>query len=470
MIAAAAIKRSGARARWSPRRGRARRRGRRHARRQAPLRDAHRPRADARPSSASPSRTSCASSSAASCGRGSRCAAAWPTGPCPRPASIPSPRWARCCARCPRSSAGCGGCASAAGTCGRPTVTPTVVQAPVAGRAAVERDPRRPQATLDIRLTPGPDARRPSPPRSTSPASAPRRRARASRRVAAGQRLPAGHARRASEPLVRAMVRGVRQATGRAPRFGGVPGSTDGTILRMTLGIPIVTCGPGDRLIPHQVDEHVEVAELVDAARIYVASALNFLKRVSEPPAPARDVEAFPVEHEGERCVALRDPAGYTDAVVVLPHALCSRSSRSSTASTRSPTSRPRCMRRHGELVPRRADRGARRRARRARLPRQRRASRSGAGRDRRRVPRRARAARPPTPAAPTPASPVELRAAHGRLLHRRRRARGRSSAVRGSAARARHHRAPHRLPPRRPRLRVGVPRPGRARATPTSS
>jgi succinyl-diaminopimelate desuccinylase len=57
-----------------------------------------------------------------------------------------------------------------------------------------------------------------------------------------------------------------------------VPGSTDGTILRTTLGIPIVTCGPGNRLIPHQVDEYVEIAELVDAAKIYVASALNFLK------------------------------------------------------------------------------------------------------------------------------------------------------------------------------------------------
>ena len=45
-----------------------------------------------------------------------------------------------------------------------------------------------------------------------------------------------------------------------------------------TLGIPIVTCGPGNRLIPHQVDEHVEVAELLDAAKIYVASALNYLK------------------------------------------------------------------------------------------------------------------------------------------------------------------------------------------------
>jgi succinyl-diaminopimelate desuccinylase len=70
----------------------------------------------------------------------------------------------------------------------------------------------------------------------------------------------------------------VKKATGRAPRYGGVPGSTDGTILRMELGLPIVTCGPGNRLIPHQVDEFVEVQQLVDAARIYAASAMKFLE------------------------------------------------------------------------------------------------------------------------------------------------------------------------------------------------
>jgi succinyl-diaminopimelate desuccinylase len=81
-----------------------------------------------------------------------------------------------------------------------------------------------------------------------------------------------------SELLVQSMRRGVRQATGRAARFGGVPGSTDGTVLRMELGIPIVTCGPGNRLIPHQANEFVEIAQVVDAARIYAASALNYLE------------------------------------------------------------------------------------------------------------------------------------------------------------------------------------------------
>jgi len=35
-----------------------------------------------------------------------------------------------------------------------------------------------------------------------------------------------------------------------------------------------------------------------------------------------RALEAFPVEQEGQRCVALRDPAGYTEQIAVLPPAL----------------------------------------------------------------------------------------------------------------------------------------------------
>jgi succinyl-diaminopimelate desuccinylase len=72
-------------------------------------------------------------------------------------------------------------------------------------------------------------------------------------------------------------VAAMRRVTGQRPRFGGVPGSTDGTILRSILGVPIVTCGPGNRQIPHQVDEYVEVAELCAAARIYAVAALEYL-------------------------------------------------------------------------------------------------------------------------------------------------------------------------------------------------
>jgi succinyl-diaminopimelate desuccinylase len=159
-----------------------------------------------------------------------------------------------------------------------PTVTPTVVQAPGRGVAQSNVIPSVAHATLDIRLTPGPDA-----------AAVSAEIDRACQRAADacpgvtidwsplnGFRMATRVGR--NEALVRAMVRSVRDVTGRPPRFGGVPGSTDGTILRTELGIPIVTCGPGNRLIPHQVDEFVETRELVDAARIYVASAMNYLE------------------------------------------------------------------------------------------------------------------------------------------------------------------------------------------------
>ena len=158
-----------------------------------------------------------------------------------------------------------------------PTVTPTVMTAPVKGVPQSNVIPAVAQATLDVRLTPGPNAD-----------AVAKELDEACRRAADacpgatveweainGFRLATQVDR--TEPLVRAMARAVRRATGEPPRYGGVPGSTDGTILRMELGIPIVTCGPGNRLIPHQVDEYVEVGQLIDAARIYVASALAYL-------------------------------------------------------------------------------------------------------------------------------------------------------------------------------------------------
>jgi succinyl-diaminopimelate desuccinylase len=159
-----------------------------------------------------------------------------------------------------------------------PTVTPTVVQAPVQGVPQPNVIPSTAHATLDIRLTPGPDA-----------AAVAKEIDEACRRAmdaCPGTRVewqPVNGYRLATrvdrtEPLARAMAWAVRTVTGKPARYGGVPGSTDGTILRASLGIPIVTCGPGNRLIPHQADEYVEVTEVVDAARIYVASAVRFLK------------------------------------------------------------------------------------------------------------------------------------------------------------------------------------------------
>jgi acetylornithine deacetylase/succinyl-diaminopimelate desuccinylase-like protein len=196
-------------------------------------------------------------------------------GRCPRRASTRSQGSAGCWPPHPHSSA-----------CERsrhlkpPTVTPTIIQGPPPKIGVPQSNviPAVAETTFDIRLTPG-----------VGPEEIRAELEAICRDVAQAQSgvkvewEPVNAFRLAtkvdrSEALVQAMVRGVKQATGRTPRYGGVPGSTDGTILRMELGIPIVTCGPGDRLIPHQVDEFVPVDQVVDAAKIYAASAMNYLE------------------------------------------------------------------------------------------------------------------------------------------------------------------------------------------------
>jgi succinyl-diaminopimelate desuccinylase len=161
-----------------------------------------------------------------------------------------------------------------------PTVTPTIAQAPPRGVGVPQSNviPALAELTLDIRLTAGIDADG-----VRSELEDVCARAAAHCPGAKVEWEPVNPFRLAtrvdrSEPLVQCMMRGVRDAAGRAPKFGGVPGSTDGTVLRMELGIPIVTCGPGNRLIPHQVNEYVDVAEIAEAARIYAAAALSYLE------------------------------------------------------------------------------------------------------------------------------------------------------------------------------------------------
>jgi succinyl-diaminopimelate desuccinylase len=56
-----------------------------------------------------------------------------------------------------------------------------------------------------------------------------------------------------------------------------VPGATDGTFLWAVKRIPIVTMGAGDREVPHQKDEWVDLDQLVATAQIYALIALHYL-------------------------------------------------------------------------------------------------------------------------------------------------------------------------------------------------
>ena len=80
---------------------------------------------------------------------------------------------------------------------------------------------------------------------------------------------------------MRARVGRPRRRRRAAPRLGGVPGATDGTVITSRAGMPSVVYGPGGKWIAHQADEFVEIDDLVTHARVYVEAADRFLRRAS---------------------------------------------------------------------------------------------------------------------------------------------------------------------------------------------
>ena len=152
-------------------------------------------------------------------------------------------------------------------------ITPTVVQA--GSPAQINVIPAFAQIALDIRTIPGVDhggiVRR-----VTQIAD----RASASRGVRSEVQVvddrPAVEVSEA-HPLVKSIVVAHEAVTGQPARFGGVPGTTDGTILVRDAGIPNVVYGPGGKWIAHQSDEFVEIAEIAAAVEVYARAATLYL-------------------------------------------------------------------------------------------------------------------------------------------------------------------------------------------------
>ena len=159
---------------------------------------------------------------------------------------------------------------------GQPSVTPTIVRSPVQGEPQSNVMPAQTEVVLDIRLIPG---QSPEAIESEIQAACSRIEARHRGIVLDVQvieaRLPTATGR--EEPIVQVMDRAYRDLTGTEPTYGGVPGSTDGTILNTRAAVPIVVCGPGDIHAPHQVDEWLDLEQLIEAARIYTLAAMRFL-------------------------------------------------------------------------------------------------------------------------------------------------------------------------------------------------
>ena len=159
---------------------------------------------------------------------------------------------------------------------GQPSITPTILNSPVAGEAQKNVMPAGTQTILDFRLIPGqnPDQLIGQVQQILNGAIAAD-----SRLTGSVELLELRHPTKTAEdePVVTTLASAFEDLSGKDAVYGGVPGSTDGTILNAQKGIPIVTCGPGDIYIPHHIDEWVSIDEIKMAARMYVVAAIRYL-------------------------------------------------------------------------------------------------------------------------------------------------------------------------------------------------
>jgi succinyl-diaminopimelate desuccinylase len=184
-----------------------------------------------------------------------------------------------------------------------PSITPTVLQAPVKGEPQLNVMPYQCRALLDIRTVPGQShevlkkhlediVRDEERAVNNSLLSGPLKEIRESlekglsKGISFEARLNIFEDRpwtktSQDEPIVQAVSRAYRSVAGEDPIYDGVPGATDGTFLSAWAGIPIVTIGAGRRMIPHQKDEWVSVDDLCLTAKIYAASAIEYLGQVN---------------------------------------------------------------------------------------------------------------------------------------------------------------------------------------------
>ncbi|UCC85628.1 MAG: M20 family metallopeptidase [Anaerolineales bacterium] len=160
---------------------------------------------------------------------------------------------------------------------GQPSITPTILQSPVHGEAQNNVMPAQVQLTLDCRLIPGQTAQD-----LEAKIQALFDQVKTDENTQVQFAFEVIEARAPTfisedAEIVQVLAASYQDVTGKAPVYGGVPGTTDGTILFSRANVPIVTCGPGDIHIPHHIDEWLSIEELIEATRLYAVAALRFL-------------------------------------------------------------------------------------------------------------------------------------------------------------------------------------------------
>ncbi len=164
---------------------------------------------------------------------------------------------------------------------GWPSITPTIIMSPSKGEPQINVVPADAYMTLDIRTTPGQEHHELKQQiqaiydllSETDPEF--------NATLNIIEERPWTETSK-EDPIVKAIAKAYTEITKKEPKYNGVPGATDGTFLSVLRGIPVIVTGAGDRMIPHQVDEYVDIGELVEACKIYALTALNFLNEAKK--------------------------------------------------------------------------------------------------------------------------------------------------------------------------------------------
>jgi putative selenium metabolism hydrolase len=82
-----------------------------------------------------------------------------------------------------------------------------------------------------------------------------------------------------NSPWIRRLASAIERELGYRPKIGRWDFSTDGVYSAGVAGIPTAGFGPGDEKYAHTVEEQVNVARLVDAARVYARLAADLLAK-----------------------------------------------------------------------------------------------------------------------------------------------------------------------------------------------
>ncbi len=159
---------------------------------------------------------------------------------------------------------------------GFPWFTPTIVKAPPEGEAQLNVMPAQAYLAIDIRTVPGQDHDVLEKALHSFAKEIMQETNELSIDLDVFESRPWTQTQQ-DDPIVKALELAYPVVFNEAPKYGGVPGATDGTFLRSWADVPIVTVGPGDRTIPHQKDEFVRTADVIASARLYAAAAILFL-------------------------------------------------------------------------------------------------------------------------------------------------------------------------------------------------